>query len=412
LGEDESYDLEISADGAKMHAATPLGTLHGLQTILQLVQVTPEGFALPAVSIQDQPRFPWRGLMIDSARHFIPLEVVKRNLDGMEAVKMNVFHWHLSENQGFRVESHKFPKLHEQGSDGRYYTQEEIRDLIAYARDRGIRVVPEFDMPGHNTAWFVGHPEIAAGSGPYQIERKWGVFDPAMDPTSEKTYKFLNEFLAEMTKLFPDQFFHIGGDEAPKKRWQESALAQEIIEREKLAGEDGLQSWFIRRIERFLNDNGRRLIGWDEILEGGLAPNATVMSWRGTAGGIAAARQGHDVVMSPQADLYFDHYQADPEGEPLAIGGSTPIEDTYGYEPVSPELTEAEAAHILGPQGCVWTEYMATSEHVEYMAYPRVLALAEIAWSPRDARDWTSFSERLPAALRFLDALGVHYRKP
>ena len=211
--------------------------------------------------------------------------------------------------------------------------------------------------------------------------------------------------------IFPSEYIHIGGDEAPKTRWKESPVAQEIIKREKLADEDELQSWFIRRIERYLNANGRRLIGWDEILEGGLAPNATVMSWRGTAGGIAAARQGHDVVMSPQADLYFDHYQADPEGEPLAIGGSTPIEDTYGYEPVAPELTETEAAHILGPQACVWTEYMPTAEHVEYMAYPRVLALAEIAWSPRDARDWASFSERLPAALRFLDTLGVLYRK-
>src|SRR5712664_3302466 len=217
LGEDESYMLSITSDSAKIDAPTPMGAMHGLQTFLQLVEVSPDGFAAPAVTIQDKPRFPWRGLMIDVARHFIPLDVLKRNLDGMEAVKMNVFHWHLSEDQGFRAESKKFPKLHTLGSDGLYYTQDEIRDLIAYARDRGVRVVPEFDMPGHSTAWFVGNPELASGPGPYEIERKWGVFDPAMDPTNEKTYKFLDEFVAEMTKLFPDHYFHIGGDEVNGK---------------------------------------------------------------------------------------------------------------------------------------------------------------------------------------------------
>jgi hexosaminidase len=217
LGEDESYRLEVTSSGARLNATNPLGVLRGLQTLLQLIQVTPDGFAAPAVTIQDQPRFPWRGTMIDVSRHFIPLEVLKRNLDGMEAVKMNVFHWHLSENQGFRIESKKFPKLHELGSDGHFYTQDEVRDLIAYARDRGIRVVPEFDMPGHSTAWFVGYPELASGPGPYSIERKWGIFDPAMDPTSEKTYKFLDELIGEMTKLFPDNYFHIGGDEVNGK---------------------------------------------------------------------------------------------------------------------------------------------------------------------------------------------------
>ena len=217
LGEDESYALEVTPAGTRLHAANPLGVLRGLQTFLQLVAVSPDGFAVRAVSIQDQPRFLWRGLMIDVARHFIPLDVLRRNLDGMEAVKMNVFHWHLSDNEGFRVESKKLPKLQEGGSDGQYYTQDEIRDLITYAHDRGIRVVPEFDMPGHSTAWFVGYPELASGPGPYQLERKWGVFDPAMDPTNEKTYKFLNDFLGEMAKLFPDQYLHIGGDEVNGK---------------------------------------------------------------------------------------------------------------------------------------------------------------------------------------------------
>ena len=229
LGEDESYILEVSSKGAKISAPTPLGVLHGLQSFLQLVEVSPDGFAAPAVTINDKPRFPWRGLMIDSARHFIPLDVIKRNIDGMEAVKMNVFHWHLSDNQGFRVESKKFPKLQEMGSDGLYYSQDEVRDLIAYARDRGIRVVPEFDVPGHSTAWFVGYPELASAPGPYEIERKWGVFDPAIDPTNEKVYKFLDPLFEEMAKLFPDHFFHVGGDEVNGKQWDANPKIQQFI---------------------------------------------------------------------------------------------------------------------------------------------------------------------------------------
>jgi len=228
LGEDESYTLEVTADGAKLNAATPLGAMHGLQTFLQLVEPGDAGFDVPVVTINDQPRFPWRGLMFDVGRHFIPLDVLRRNIDGMEAVKMNVFHWHLSENQGFRIESKKFPKLQELGSDNLYYTQEEVHDLIAYARERGIRVVPEFDMPGHSTAWFVGYPDLASGPGPYQIERRWGVMDPAMDPTNDKTYKFLDEFIGEMAKVFPDHFFHIGGDEVNGKQWDANAKIQEF----------------------------------------------------------------------------------------------------------------------------------------------------------------------------------------
>ena len=249
LGEDESYILEISATGAKLSAPTPLGILHGLQTFLQLVDVSPDGFAAPAVTINDKPRFPWRGLMIDSARHFTPLDVLKRNIDGLEAVKMNVFHWHLSENQGFRVESKKFPKLHEMGSDGLYYTQDEIRDLIAYARDRGIRVVPEFDVPGHSTAWFVGYPELASAPGPYEIERKWGVFDPAFDPTNEKVYKFLDQLIEEMAKLFPDHFFHVGGDEVNGKQWDANPKIQEFIKAHDLKNNEGLQAYFNKRLE-------------------------------------------------------------------------------------------------------------------------------------------------------------------
>jgi len=267
LGEDESYILEVNSSGAKLTAPTPLGVLHGLQTFLQLVEVSPEGFAAPSVTINDKPRFPWRGLMIDSARHFVPLDVLRRNIDGLEAVKMNVFHWHLSENQGFRVESKKFPKLHEMGSDGLYYTQDEIHDLIEYARDRGIRVVPEFDVPGHSTAWFVGYPELAAGPGPYEIERKWGVFDPAFDPTNERTYKFLDQFFGEMAKLFPDHFFHVGGDEVNGKQWDANAKIQEFIKAHDLKNNQGLQSYFNKRLEPIVSKHGKSMVGWDEVLD-------------------------------------------------------------------------------------------------------------------------------------------------
>src|SRR5580704_4584744 len=319
VGEDESYVLEVTATGAKLSAPTPLGAMHGLQTFLQLVNVAPDGFAAPVVTIQDKPRFLWRGLMIDSARHFTPLDVLKRNIDGMEAVKMNVFHWHLSENQGFRAESRKFPKLHELGSDSEYYTQEEIRELIAYAHDRGIRVVPEFDMPGHNTAWFVGYPEIASGSGPYAIERKWGVFDPAMDPSNEKTYKFLNELVGEMAKLFPDQFFHIGGDEVNGKEWDRNPKIQEFMKAHKIKTNEALQAYFSGRVQEIVTKHGKTAVGWDEILVPGVAKTIVIQSWRGADSLAAAAKQGYRGILSN--GYYLDlgwtaarHYAFDPMG--------------------------------------------------------------------------------------------------
>src|SRR5258708_5924054 len=281
LGEDESYALSITADGAQIDASTPLGAMHGLQTFLQLVEVSPNGFAAPAVTIQDNPRFPWRGLMIDVARHFIPLDVLKRNLDGLEAVKMNVFHWHLSENQGFPVESKEFPKLHTLGSDGLYYTQDEIRDLIAYARDRGIRVVPEFDMPGHSTSWFVGHPELASGPGPYQIERRWGIFDPAMDPTNEKTYNFLDKLVADVTKIFPDHYFHIGGDEVNGKQWDASAKIQEFKKSHALKANEALQAYFSQRVQKIVTKHGKAVVGWDEIFIPAVPTDIVIQSCRG-----------------------------------------------------------------------------------------------------------------------------------
>src|SRR6266403_1814310 len=350
LGEDESYTLSIAPDGAKIDAPTSLGAMHALQTFLQLVEVSPNGFTAPAVTIQDKPRFPWRGLMIDVARHFIPLDVLKRNLDGLEAVKMNVFHWHLSENQGFRAESKKFPKLHSQGSDGLYYTQDEIRDLIAYARDRGIRVVPEFDMPGHSTAWFVGHPELASGPGPYEIERKWGIFDPAMDPTNEKTYKFLDEFVAEMTKLFPDHYFHIGGDEVNGKQWDASPKIQEFKKSHALKDNDALQAYFSQRIQKIVTKHGKAVVGWDEVFIPGVPKDIVIQSWRGQESLAKAAAQGYHGILSN--GYYLDlgwstarHYAVDPASGPAATPDQLTALRTLAdvVEPVKDYAREASA---------------------------------------------------------------------
>lgn len=426
----EAYLLDVAPDRIAISARDARGLVYGAQTLRQLAAASPA--AIPAVRIEDAPRFPWRGLHLDVSRHFFPVDFIKKYIDALAAFKLNTFHWHLTDDQGWRLEIERYPKLTEVGAwrtetivgharrgpkgydgvrHGGFYTQHQAREVVAYAKERGVSVLPEIEMPGHSLAALAAYPELANVPGPFEVRTTWGISDEVFSPT-EATFTFLENVLREVMDVFPSEYIHIGGDEAPKKRWKESAEAQALMKKEGLADEEALQSWFVRRIERFLNANGRRLVGWDEILEGGLAPNATVMSWRGTAGGIAAAKEDHDVVMAPQADLYFDHYQADPEHEPLAIGGMTPLEDTYGYEPIPAELSAEEAKHVLGPEGCVWTEYMPTSRQVEYMAYPRVLALAEIAWSPREARDLASFKTRLPAALRVLDGLGIGYRKP
>jgi hexosaminidase len=396
VGEDESYVLEVTADGAKLTAPTPLGTMHGLQTFLQLVDVSPGGFAAPALKIQDQPRFPWRGLMIDSARHFSPLDVVRRNIDGMEAVKMNVFHWHLSENQGFRAESKKFPKLHELGSDSLYYTQDEIRDLIAYARDRGIRVVPEFDMPGHSTAWFVGHPELASGNGPYRIERKWGIFDPAMDPTNEKVYKFLDEFIGEMAKLFPDHFFHIGGDEVNGKEWDANPKIQAFKKAHDLKNNDALQAYFSGRVQKLVVKHSKAVIGWDEVLVEGVPKDIVIQSWRGPAALAKAAQQGYRGILSN--GYYLDlgwpaarHYAVDPMGGDAAS--------------LSPE----EKQRILGGESCMWAEYV-NPENVDSRIWPRNVAIAERLWSPQEVRDPASMYARLDFVSARLEWLGLTHR--
>src|SRR6266404_5485048 len=396
VGEDESYILDVSATGAKLRASTPLGTMHGLQTFLQLVEVSPNGFAAPVVTIQDQPRFPWRGLMIDSARHFIPLDVIRRNLDGMEAVKMNVFHWHLSENQGFRVESKKFPKLHELGSDTLYYTQDEIRDLIAYARDRGIRVVPEFDMPGHSTAWFVGHPELASGKGPYEIERRWGIFDPAMDPTNEKTYKFLDELVAEMAKLFPDHYFHIGGDEVNGKEWDANPKIQEFKKSHGIKNNEALQAYFSGRVQKLVTKHGKTVVGWDEVLVPGVPKDIVIQSWRGQASLAQAGKQGFRGILS--------------NGYYLDLGW--PAARHYATDPLSGDaanLSPEEKQSILGGESCMWAEYV-NPENVDSRIWPRNAAIAERLWSPQEVRDPASMYARLDFISARLEWLGLTHK--
>ena len=396
LGEDESYVLEVTASGAKLTAPTPLGTLHGLQTFLQLVEVSPDGFAAAAVTINDQPRFPWRGLMLDSARHFVPLDVIRRNIDGLEAVKMNVFHWHLSENQGFRVESKKFPKLHEMGSDGLYYTQDDIHDLIEYARDRGIRVIPEFDVPGHSTAWFVGYPELASAPGPYDIERKWGVFDPAFDPTSEKTYKFLDQFFGEMAKLFPDHFFHVGGDEVNGKQWDANPKIQEFIKAHDLKNNEGLQSYFNKRLEPIVSKHGKSMVGWDEVLDATLPKDIVIQSWRGPDALAAAAKQGFRGILS--------------NGYYLDLGW--PAARHYAVDPLSgaaANLTPEEKARILGGESCMWAEYI-NPENIDSRIWPRNAAIAERLWSPQETTDSTSMHSRMEALANRLEWLGLTHK--
>jgi hexosaminidase len=396
VGEDESYVLEVTTEGAKLTAPTPLGAMHGLQTFLQLVDVSPNGFAAPALKIQDQPRFPWRGLMIDSARHFIPLDVIHRNIDGMEAVKMNVFHWHLSENQGFRVESRKYPKLHELGSDSLYYTQDEIRDLIAYAKDRGIRVVPEFDMPGHSTAWFVGHPELASGKGPYGIERKWGIFDPAMDPTNEKVYKFLDDFIGEMAKLFPDHYFHIGGDEVNGKEWDANPKIQAFKQAHDLKNNDALQAYFSGRVQKLVVKHGKTVIGWDEVLVEGVPKDIVIQSWRGQAALAKAAKQGYRGILS--------------NGYYLDLGWSAARH--YAVDPMSGDaanLSAEEKQRILGGESCMWAEYV-NPENVDSRIWPRNAAIAERLWSPQEVRDPASMYARLDFVNARLEWLGLTHR--
>jgi len=441
LARSESYELSSSPTGIEIRATTHAGLFYGIQTLRQLLPPggttgsssgPGDGWVVPAVEIRDSPRFVYRGLHLDVGRHYFSPEFIKRYIDLLASYKLNVFHWHLTEDQGWRIEIDRYPRLTEIGSrrsetilernfdpyvgdgipHGGFYTKDEVRDIVAYAAQRYVTVIPEIELPGHSVAALAAYPELACTDGPFEVATVWGVKEDIYCP-HERTFEFLEGVLTEVMELFPSPYIHIGGDEAPKARWKESPVAQGVMRREGLADENELQSWFIRRIERFLLAHDRRLIGWDEILEGGLAPEATVMSWRGVSGGIEAARQGHDVIMTPTSHMYFDYYQGeDQSAEPLAIGGYLPLEKVYSFEPIPSDLTESEGRHVLGAQGNVWTEYIKTPEHAEYMAYPRALALAEVAWSPKSSRDWTGFLRRLPSQLARLDALGVNYRIP
>ncbi len=398
LGEDESYHLQVTPQEVRLDAPNPLGILHGLQTFVQLVQPGPDGFSVPAVTIDDHPRFPWRGLMIDVSRHFIPIDAIKRNLDAMEAVKLNVFHWHLSDDQGFRVESKKYPLLYQKGSDGSYYTQDEVKDVIAYAQQRGIRVVPEFDMPGHATSWFVGYPDLASAPGPYQIERKWGIFEPTMDPTRDSTYKFLDGLIGEMSALFPDAYFHIGGDEVAPKQWDSNPKIQEFKRAHNLKSNEELQSYFSGKVQKIVSKHSKIVEGWDEILQPGVPKDIVIQSWRGQDSLAQAARGGYRGILS--FGYYLDHM--------------SPASYHYSVDPMAKDaanLSEDERSRILGGEACMWMEY-ANSENIDDRIWPRTAAIAERLWSPQDVTDVASMYARLesvslklaPFTLRHLNA--------
>ncbi len=392
LGENESYELIVTDSSAKLHAATTLGALRGLQTFLQLVQITPTGFAVPAVTIKDQPRFPWRGTLIDVSRHFIPIDVLKRNLDGMAAVKLNVLHWHLSDDQGFRAESKVFPKLTGMGSDGLFYTQAEIRDLIAYAHDRGIRVVPEFDMPGHSRSWFLGYPELSSGPGPYTLEEG----DPITDPTRETTYKFLEKFIAEMAKLFPDAYFHIGGDEVDGKQWNGNPKIQEFIRAHGMKNNQDLQAYFNQRLQKIVAKNHKIMIGWDEILHPDLPKTIIVQSWRGQKSLADAAKQGYSGLLS------FGYY----------LDLMWPAARHYAVDPLSGDaanLSPEEQKSILGGESCQWAEWV-TPENIDSHIWPRNAAIAERLWSPQSVTDVSSMYTRMNAVSLELEFLGLTHR--
>lgn len=455
---EEAYTLTVAYDNIVISGKTAKGVFYGIQTLKQLLPINQgeqnerlDKLTIPAVNITDTPRFEYRGMHLDVARHFFPVDFIKKYIDLIAMHKMNTFHWHLTEDQGWRIEIKKFPKLTEIGSKrhgtivghhpgtgnderlyGGFYTQEEVKDIVAYATERHVTVIPEIELPGHASAAIASYPylscfpeeptvvtnnmgsetgKIVQASGSTKIvQETWGVFNDVFCAGQEETFQFLEAVFDEVIPLFPSEYIHIGGDECPKSNWKRCPDCQKRIKDEKLADEHELQSYFIQRIEKYLNSKGKKIIGWDEILEGGLAPNATVMSWRGEAGGIEAAKQHHDVIMTPGHSCYFDHYQTeDKENEPLAIGGKTTVADVYAYDPVPEELNLEEKKYILGAQGNVWTEYMKTTDYVEYMILPRMTALSEVVWSPKESKDWEDFKIRLNRMKARYEALDLNY---
>ena len=437
----EAYMLTVTPAMISILAPEPVGAFYAMQTLLQLMPpdifreacVTGVEWVISCVQIKDHPRFGWRGLMLDTGRYFMPKEFIKKLIDLLALHKMNVFHWHLTEDQGWRIEIKKYPRLTEVGGwrketlvghaditrlrprydkrpHGGFYTQADVREIVAYARQRFVTVVPEIEMPGHSQAAIAAYPELGNVATPLEVSCTWGIHENVYN-VNESTILFLQDVLAEVLDLFPSPFIHVGGDECPKKQWRDSPAAQARLHELGLHNEDELQSYFIRRMDTFLTAHGRRLIGWDEILEGGLASNATVMSWRGEEGGIAAARAGHDVVMSPHQYTYLDYYQSwKVRSEPLAIGGLLPLKKVYNYEPIPHALSAEEAKHVLGAQGQVWTEYIPTPKAAEYMIFPRACALAEVLWSPAELKNYAGFTRRLEEHFQRLKVLDVNYR--
>jgi hexosaminidase len=427
----DAYTLQVSPKGITVTGDTYPATFYGIQSLIQLLPVTKKDqLVIPAVSIVDSPRFTYRGMHLDVGRHFFPVSFVKKYIDFIALHKMNFFHWHLTEDQGWRIEIKKYPKLTEIGScrNGTiighhpgtgndntkhcgYYTQDEIRDVVKYASERFITVVPEIEMPGHAEAALASYPWLGCpGTGPYKVEETWGVFDDAFCAGQDSTFQFLQDVIDEVLELFPSPYIHIGGDECPKNNWKKCPLCQARIKEEGAKDEHGLQSYFINRMEKYINSKGRKIIGWDEILEGGLAPNAIVMSWRGEEGGIAAAKENHNVIMTPGAWVYFDHSQVEKD-DSLTIGGFTSVEKVYGYEPVPKVLDASQAKYVLGAQANVWTEYISSPSKLEYMIFPRMSALSEVLWSPKQKRNWASFEPRLMQQLKRYDLWKVNYCK-
>lgn len=436
----ENYHLQISESKITITAeGNGAGYFYAFQTLLQIIppqketnlkKAPPTTFTLPCVLVKDVPRFQWRGMHLDVCRHFFPISFVKKYIDLLATYKMNTFHWHLTEDQGWRIEIKKYPKLTSVGawrngsmigkySDhkfdtiryGGFYTQQEIKEVVAYASKLHITIVPEIEMPGHSVAAIAAYPWLSCTGKKIDVEKQWGVFDDVYC-TKDSTFKFLEDVLTEVANLFPGKYIHIGGDECPKTRWKTCATCQANIKKHGLKDEHELQSYFIKRIEKFLNSKGKQIIGWDEILEGGLAPNAAVMSWRGIDGGIDAAKQKHKVVMSPGKPCYFDHYQStDTKNEPIAIGGYNPLDSVYMYDPMPKTLNEQERTYIMGAQANVWTEYILNEQQVEYMAVPRMLALSEVLWTKPENKDLKQFHVRLLNHVPYLDRKQINYAK-
>ena len=428
---DEGYQLKITEKNISISSKTTKGAFYAVQSLIQLLPIKTDSkeITIQCLEIKDEPQFVYRGMHLDVARHFFSVDFIKKYINLMSMLKMNTFHWHLTEDQGWRIEIKKYPKLQEiaafrnetlighyndqpQKFDGKkhggFYTQEEIKEIVKYASERQITIIPEIEMPGHSQAAIAAYPELGCTGEQIEVATKWGVFEDIYC-TKEGTFKFLEDVIDEVVPLFPGKYIHIGGDEAPKIHWKNCKNCQKLLKKEGLKDEHELQNYFITRMEKYINSKGKQIIGWDEILEGGLAPNATVMSWRGTNGAVEAAKQKHPVILTPQSHCYFDHYQSENENEPLAIGGFLPLEKVYLFNPIPKELTTEEARYVLGAQGNVWTEYLSTPEKVEYMVFPRAIALSEAVWSSSVHKNYNDFINRLEIFNKRLDAMNVNY---